>query len=100
MKNNNKIDSGFYNAGFENISILDIAKKIKTKLKNIKIKISPSNDPRSYRQCSDKLLKLGFVPKKNVEDAIDEIIISYNKNILNTDSSCYTVNRMRELKIK
>ena len=100
LKNNNKIDSGFYNAGFENISILDIAKKIKTKLKNIKIKISPSNDPRSYRQCSDKLLKLGFVPKKNVENAIDEIIISYNKNILNTDSSCYTVNRMRELKIK
>ena len=100
LKNNNKIDSGFYNAGFENISILDIAKIIKTKLKNIEIKISPSNDPRSYRQCSDKLLKLGFVPEKNVEDAIDEIILSYNQNFLNTDSSCYTVNRMRELKIK
>lgn len=98
--NNNELPIGCYNAGFENISILDIAKIIKTKLKNIEIKISPSNDPRSYRQCSDKLLKLGFVPEKNVEDAIDEIILSYNQNFLNTDSSCYTVNRMRELKIK
>ena len=28
----NNIPSGFYNAGFENISILDIAEMIKTKL--------------------------------------------------------------------
>ena len=70
------LPSGAYNAGFENISILNIAKKIK-KLINSKILIEKSNDPRSYRQSSFKLLKTGFVPKYNVEYAIIEIIKKY-----------------------
>ena len=37
-----------FNAGFENLSILDIAKKIKART-NCEIQIKPSNDPRSYR---------------------------------------------------
>ena len=61
------LKSGFYNAGFENISILEIAEEVKKLLPNTKIEITPSNDPRSYKQCSDKILKLGFKPKKNVK---------------------------------
>ena len=60
---------------------LNIAKKIK-KLINSKILIEKSNDPRSYRQSSFKLLKTGFVPKYNVEYAIIEIIKKYSSKLV------------------
>lgn len=65
--------TGIYNAGFENISILDIAKTV-TKYVPAEIVVMKSNDPRSYRVNSDKLVATGFKPKKMVEDAIREII--------------------------
>ncbi len=34
------------------------------------IGILPSNDPRSYRLCSDRLLATGFAPHKNVATAV------------------------------
>ena len=91
-----ELNSGFYNAGFENISILQIAKYVKEFLPNTKIDITPSNDPRSYRQCSDKLLALGFKPKKNVKTAIAEIIKSYQSKTLNTDESCFSVKWLKK----
>lgn len=65
--------AGVYNAGFENISIMDIAQLV-VKHVPAEIVVTPSNDPRSYRVNSDKLLATGFRPKKSVEDAIKEII--------------------------
>ena len=53
------IEQGIYNAGFENISILDLGNKIKNKV-DCEIKIIDSNDPRSYRQCSTNYLKLAL----------------------------------------
>ena len=64
--------TGVYNAGFENISILDIAKLV-TKHAPAEVVVSESNDPRSYRVNSDKLLATGFRPKKSVEHAVREI---------------------------
>lgn len=91
----NDIEQGIYNAGFENISILDLGKKIKNKI-DCEIKIIESNDPRSYRQCSDKLVETGFEQKFNVDNAIDEISHAfYNKN-LTDDDSCYTVKWMKD----
>lgn len=91
----NDIDQGIYNAGFENISILDLGNKIKNKV-DCEIKIIESNDPRSYRQCSDKLIQTGFEQKFNVDNAIDEISNAfYNKNLID-DDSCYTVKWMKD----
>ena len=70
--NNSDIKSGCYNAGFENISILEIARKVQ-KYINAEIIIKESNDPRSYRQDSTKLLNTGFKPLYGVNDAIKEI---------------------------
>lgn len=95
LKNSN-LPSGCYNAGFENISILDIAKKIAKRVGS-EIEISPSNDPRSYRQDSTKLLKTGFVQKFTVSDAIDEIIKSYESGELVENDQCYTVKWMKNL---
>ncbi len=90
------ISVGDYNAGFENLSIKDIASVIQNKT-SCKIKFIKSNDPRSYRQCSEKLLNTGFKPSKKISDAIDEIILAYNENKLRIDDSCYTIKWMRKI---
>lgn len=73
--------TGIYNAGFENISILDIAQMVKKHVP-ADIVVTESNDPRSYRVNSDKLLATGYRPKKTVEDAIREIIEKYRSGEL------------------
>ena len=93
-----EIDSGCYNAGFENISILDIAEQVKSKI-GAEIVVSASNDPRSYRQDSSKLLDTGFKPSHNVADAISEIADAFQKNALPDGDSCYTVKWMQGLKL-
>lgn len=67
------IQSGFYNAGFENLSVQAIAKMIADKLP-AEIIVSESNDPRSYRVDSSKLSSTGFRPQKSVSDAISEVV--------------------------
>src|SRR5258706_11773798 len=59
---------GIYNAGFENISIMDIARRV-TEHAPARITVTESNDPRSYRVNSDKLLATGYRPTKTVDDA-------------------------------
>ena len=94
-----KIPSGCYNAGFENISILDIAKKIKVHVP-CKIKIYKSNDIRSYRLDSSKIIKLGFKPKFGVEDAIKEIIDIYKNKKFRAKDINYTVKWMLKKKFQ
>lgn len=93
---NEEIESGFYNAGFENISILDIAKKVQKKIKS-EIVITSSNDPRSYRQNSDKLLATGFEQRYNIDNAIDEIISKYNSGDLRDEDIYYNIRIMKKI---
>lgn len=93
-----ELSSGCYNAGFENISILDIAKRVQEKVPS-EIVISESNDPRSYRQNSDKLKATGFEKKYFIKDAIDEIIEKYNSGELKDEVQCYNVKWMKHLKL-
>ena len=95
---NKDIQSGVYNAGFENLSILDIAKKVNEKLKS-EIKVLPVNDIRSYRLNSDKLINTGFKNHNSVNDAIDEIIKNFIDGKLIEKDSYYTVKWMKHLKI-
>ena len=85
--------NGCYNAGFENISILEIAKLVSKKI-NAEIVISESNDPRSYRQDSTKLINTGFLPKYSVKKAIDDIIEGYKSNLIQDSEKSYTVKWM------
>lgn len=96
---NPQLPSGAYNAGFENITILDIAQKVADKL-GAEIKVTESNDPRSYRQNSDKLLATGFVPLYSVSDAIDEVISKYQSGELVDNDQCYTVKWMNHLNLQ
>ena len=87
--------TGIYNAGFENISILDIAKRV-IQYVPAEIIVTPSNDPRSYRINSDKLLATGFKPKKTVNDAICEMIEKYRAGELKDENRFYNLKWMEE----
>ena len=87
--------TGVYNAGFENISIMDIAKLV-TKYIPVEIAVTESNDPRSYRINSDKLLATGYRPKKTVEDAIREIIEQYRAGVLKDEDHFYNLRWMEK----
>lgn len=86
--------TGIYNAGFENISILDIAEKVAERIP-AKITVTESNDPRSYRVNSDKIIATGFVPKKKIDDAISEITEKYNNGILKDEDQFYNLRWMQ-----
>jgi nucleoside-diphosphate-sugar epimerase len=90
--------SGCYNAGFENISIIEIAERVKEKVP-AEIVVTESNDPRSYRQNSDKLQSTGFSQKYCISDAIEEIIDKYSSGDLVDQDQCYTVRWMKHLKL-
>lgn len=90
--------SGCYNAGFENISILDIAQKVAARIP-AEIVVSASNDPRSYRQNSDKLLATGFVQGASVGQAIDDVAARYASGEIVDSDQCYTVRWMKHLKL-
>tara|TARA_Y100001968_G_scaffold169578_2_gene155282 strand:+ start:1325 stop:2266 length:942 start_codon:yes stop_codon:yes gene_type:complete len=95
---NQDIPSGCFNAGFENISILEIAQKVADKV-DAEIIVTESNDPRSYRQDSTKLIKTGFKPKYSVDFAIDELISNYKNGNLVESEQCYTVKWMKSLNL-
>lgn len=94
----NKIKPGTYNAGFENMKIIDIAKMIQNEIKS-EIVISKSNDPRSYRLDSTKILNLGFIKKFSVKDAILDLKDKFENNKLQDKEYFYTVKWMKKNKI-
>jgi len=91
-----ELPSGDYNAGFENISIREIASYLQSKY-GAELEFLPSNDPRSYRQDSSKLLDTGFSPVKKVADAVSEVWSKLEKRELVDDDRWYTVKTMKNL---
>ncbi len=85
---------GVYNAGFENLSILEIANMVAKHVPS-KITVSESNDPRSYRVNSDRLLATGFTPKKSVEDAIREICEMHHQGTLKYEERFHNLKWMQ-----
>jgi nucleoside-diphosphate-sugar epimerase len=90
------IPSGCYNAGFENLSLVAIASLVQ-KYVPADVVISGSNDPRSYRLNSDKLVATGFQPRFQVEDAIREIVGAVSEGRLCDQESWYNVKWMKML---
>jgi len=89
--------TGIYNAGFENLSISDIAERVRAQIP-AEIVVSASTDPRSYRVNSDKLLATGFRPAKTVNDAIREIVVKFQRGELKDEERWYNLKWMqREL---
>jgi len=88
--------TGIYNAGFENLSIRTIAETI-AKHVPAKIDVKISNDPRSYRVNSDKILAAGFRPRKTVDDAIVEVATAYRSGQLKDEDRFYCLKWMSQM---
>jgi len=92
------LETGIYNAAFECFTINKLAKLIQERVK-AKILNFKSDDIRSYRLNSDKLLKLGFRPKFSVKQAIDEIVKLYSQGLLKENINNYNLQKMKKLNI-
>ena len=62
--------------------------------------VTESNDPRSYRVNSDKLLATGYRPKKTVENAIQDIIEKFRSGELKDEERYYNLKWMQREVLK
>jgi nucleoside-diphosphate-sugar epimerase len=85
--------TGVFNAGFENMAVKDIARMVAERVRCRTVSL-PSNDPRSYRQDSTRLLLAGFKPKRTVQNAIDEIIDAYRSGKLRRQENMVNLQSM------
>lgn len=104
-----KVKNQIFNVGYENLSILNIAKLVKKIVsqefnKNISIEVQKSNDNRSYHINSDKIYNiLGFKPKRNLEFAIKEICQKFKENKISSPFSndeYYNVKTLKKIHAK
>jgi nucleoside-diphosphate-sugar epimerase len=104
-----KIAGEIFNAGFQNMSIMDIAKQAKRVVAeefpekgDIEIVTTPTDDIRSYHVNSDKITRvLGFKPKLTIEDAIRSLCHAFRDGKLPgsmSDDLYFNVRRMKALK--
>ncbi len=102
-----KIAGETFNAGYQNQSIMDIAKIVKKVVQEefpekgeIPIVMTPSNDSRSYRITSDKIAaKLGFKPKRTIEDAVRDLCKAFKEGKLPdsmTDERYFNVKMLKK----
>ena len=87
--------AGIFNAGFENISVRDIATMVTSEVP-ARIDVKPSDDPRSYRVSSAKLLATGFTPKKDTRTAIQEMVAAYRDGRIKDEPICHNVRWMKQ----
>lgn len=99
-----KVNREIYNVGGQNLTLSEIAKIVQSCVNsNVKIETQNSNDMRSYRIDSAKLINtLGFEPSHNVHDAVIEIISNFQSfgshNPLQ-DARYINILRMKELNL-
>jgi nucleoside-diphosphate-sugar epimerase len=104
-----KIAGQTFNAGFQNLSIMEIAQIAKRVVQqefpekgDIPIVTTPTDDIRSYHVNSDKITRvLGFRPSHTIEDAIRDLCKAFKAGKLPNsmqDTAYFNVRRLKELK--
>ena len=104
-----KIAGQTFNAGYMNMSIMEIAQIAKRVVQelfpekgDIPIVTTPTDDIRSYQVNSDKIKRvLGFEAKRSVEDAIRDLCNAFKSGKLPNsmqDTFYFNVRRLKELK--
>jgi nucleoside-diphosphate-sugar epimerase len=91
--------AGTYNAGFENLSLMEIAKRVQSVVP-CDINVTEQRDARSYQVDSSKLLATGFKPQKTVDDAIREIAAAYRAGELRDEPRFHNLEWMRKIGVR
>ena len=100
-----KISGEIFNAGYENQSVLSIAKLVKKIVgEDVTLEVSPTNDNRSYHISSEKISKvLNFKTTKTIEDAIVDLKNAFDKKLLPNsldDEKYFNIKRMNNINLK
>ncbi len=104
-----KIAGQIFNAGYQNMSIMEIAQVVKRVVQaefpdkgDIPIVTTPSDDLRSYHVNSDKIGRvLGFRARRSVEDAVRDLCAAFRASKLPRsldDTFYFNVRRLKEIK--
>jgi len=99
------ISGEVFNVGYDNLSIENIATKVKNIVgEDVKLKTTPTDDNRSYHISSSKIQKqLDFSPMFGVDDAIRDLKSAFEKNLLPDSLSndvYFNIKRMEKIKLK
>ena len=103
--NPKKYSGEIFNAGFENKTVLELAETVKKIIgRDVELKLTPTNDNRSYHISSKKIKKIiGFEPKKTISDAVNDLKLGFKKDLLPnslTDEKYFNIKKMQSLNLK
>lgn len=98
----NLVNGEIFNVGAENMKIIEIANLVNEVVDySAEISFDKTNDTRSYRVSSDYIHeKIGFLPKKSVLDAIQDLIEAFKLGRLPnslTDAKYFNLKRMNQI---
>lgn len=95
MNNQDLVNKEIFNVGFENHSVNDLAFLVQASCTGTEIIREKVIDERSYKISSEKILKkINFKTKKNVKDAIKDLVFAFDKKkLVNTfnDDKFYNI---------
>lgn len=98
------IDRKIFNAGYENYTIMEIAEMVRDVVGNAGIKVTPTDDLRSYHVSSEKIRReLDFVPKHTLKEGVAELVAAFHNGWIPdpmTASRYFNIKRMQELDMK
>ena len=102
-----KINGEIFNVGYHNHTVLELSnlvKEIVGRKREVELEIVPSNDDRSYHVNSDKIAKkLGFVPKRGIKDAIEDLLDAFESGKLPDsldDPKYFNIKTMKAINMK
>jgi nucleoside-diphosphate-sugar epimerase len=94
-----KIDGKIFNAGWQNLTIAEIAEIVRKEVgDDVKIVTSKTDDLRSYRVSSAKIKReLGWEPRYSVPDAVRELVAAFKAGKISnslTDAKYFNIKTM------
>lgn len=99
-ENIDKINQKIYNAGWDNLKVIEIAKLVQEVVGAVNLEVASTDDRRSYHVSSEKIKReLGFVAKRTIKEAIMDLKKAFSegkiKNI--NDDKYYNVKLIKNL---
>jgi nucleoside-diphosphate-sugar epimerase len=99
-----------YNAGYQNYTVARTAEIVRGVVRRempekgeIPVVTTPSDDPRSYHICADKIgRELGFTPRRTIEDAACQLVRAFRSGKLPdamTDPRYYNIRLMKQVQL-
>ena len=100
-----KVQGKVFNAGYENQTVLELAKTVKDVIgEDVNVVLSETDDNRSYHISSDKFQKeLGFCAKHSIKEAIEELKKAFEEGLLQDpleNEKYFNLKRMQSINLK